>query len=223
MIPIDKLLRSQRKTLSLVIERDGQLLVRAPMRASESFIREFVAEHEQWIRRKQEQARATYAPFKPKEFVDGEGFWYLGDNYKLQISDNTRPVLALNGRFELSRKALSKAPLVFERWYRGQARRVLAERVERYAGLHGFTVQKVKITSARMRWGSCSSKGTLNFAWRLVMAPLPVIDYVVVHELVHLRVKNHSKKFWAQVGILMPEYKTHIQWLKVNGHLLNLE
>ena len=222
MVSIDKLLRSKRKTLSLTIERDGTLLVRAPLRAPESFIREFVAEHETWIRRKQAQVRAAYPPFQPKEYVEGEEFWYLGEAYKLQIGETTRPSLALNGRFQLSRNALPQAGPVFERWYREQARRVLSERVERYAGMHGFTVKQVKITSARTRWGSCSSKGTLNFAWRLVMAPLPVIDYVVVHELVHLRVRNHSKKFWAQVGALMPGYKARIQWLKVNGHLLSL-
>jgi hypothetical protein len=223
VVSIDKLIRSKRRTLSLIVERDGSLLVRAPLRAPEKFIREFVSEHEAWIRRKQAQVLAAYPPFQPREYVEGEEFWYLGKTYQLQIGEATRPALALNGRFQLSRNALPQAGTVFERWYRAQARRVLSERVERYAEMHGFKFQPVKITSARTRWGSCSSRGTLNFSWRLVMAPMAVIDYVVVHELVHLRVKNHSKKFWAQVGTLMPDYKARIEWLKVNGHLLNLD
>jgi predicted metal-dependent hydrolase len=79
------------------------------------------------------------------------------------------------------------------------------------------------ITNAQKRWGSCSHQGNLNFAWRLIMAPLPIIDSVVVHELVHLEVKNHSKAFWNKVEISHPQYKEHKDWLKNMGHLLRLK
>jgi len=79
------------------------------------------------------------------------------------------------------------------------------------------------ITSARTRWGSCSQEGALSFAWRLIMAPLPIIDYVVVHELAHIQVKNHSKRFWNKLNVLMPDYRQRIEWLERNGHLLSLE
>ena len=126
------------------------------------------------------------------------------------------------GSIKLSRDALPKAPLVFKNWYRQQAAKILAERSQWYASRHGFAYQKIRISSALTRWGSCSSKGTLSFTWRLVMAPIPVIDYVVVHELVHLQVKNHSKEFWGRVELIMPDYKQKIKWLKENGHLLRL-
>lgn len=128
----------------------------------------------------------------------------------------------MNGNFQLARIALDKAPIVFERWYREQAHKVISERVQWYAAKHGYSWKQIKITSARRRWGSCSAGGRLSFAWRLVMAPMPVIDYVLVHELVHLQVKNHSKKFWGRVGVIMPDYKQKIEWLEKNGHLLNL-
>ena len=81
---------------------------------------------------------------------------------------------------------------------------------------------KIRISNARTRWGSCGFNANLSFSWRLVMAPLPVIDYVVAHELAHLMHKNHSQRFWAAVRALFPDYEVHKKWLKLNGHLLVL-
>jgi predicted metal-dependent hydrolase len=200
-----------------------RLAVRALLRASNESIQKLVLKKDAWIRRQQAEVKATYPPYVPKEFVDGEGFWYLGEIHQLKLEARSRPALVLNGTFRLARAALPKAPLVFERWYREQARQVFGQRVEWYAAQHGFNYDRVKVTSARQRWGSCSTRGTVSFAWRLVMAPLPVIDYVVVHELVHLHVKNHGRDFWRQVKVIMPDYEHRLEWLELNGHLLNLE
>jgi len=86
----------------------------------------------------------------------------------------------------------------------------------------GLRYNRIKITNALKTWGSCSHQGNLNFTWRLIMAPLNVVDYVVVHELIHLDEKNHSRTFWEKVEILMPGYKEHKEWLKKNGHILKL-
>lgn len=222
MITPDEIIRTKRRTMALIIERDGRLIVRAPLRAKDETIHAFVKHKEKWILKKQEDVKAFYPPFVPKEYVNGEGFWYLGNIYKLQLAEANKPLLYLNGNFQLARKALDKAPIVFERWYREQANKVISDRVQWYAAKYGYSYKQVKITSARTRWGSCSAHGTLSFAWRLVMAPVPVIDYVVVHELVHLQVKNHSKKYWGRVGVVMPDYKQKIEWLEKHGHLLDL-
>jgi len=105
-------------------------------------------------------------------------------------------------------------------WYKERAYEKISERVQWYALKNGFQYNKIKITQAQKRWGSCSSKGNLNFSWRLIMAPLPVVDYVVVHELAHLVEKNHSKAFWSKVKMLMTDYQKQQEWLKRNGHLL---
>jgi len=110
--------------------------------------------------------------------------------------------------------------LAFERWYRKEAARILKKRVEQYASQYGFQYKKVGVTSARTRWGSCSASGALNFSWRLIMAPLDVVDYVIVHELVHTQVHNHSKQFWKRVGTIMPDYEERRKWLRRNGHAL---
>lgn len=222
MIKPDEIIRTKRRTMALIIERNGRLVVRAPLRAKEERINEFVEQKAKWILKKQEQVKTYYPPFVSKEYVNGEGFWYLGNIYKLQVGDVRKPLLYLNGNFQLSRTAIDKAPLVFERWYKDRAQKIISQRVKWYSAKHGYSYNQVKITSARTRWGSCSERGTLSFSWRLVMAPIPVIDYVVVHELVHLHVKNHSKKFWARVGVIMPDYQQRIEWLEKHGHLLNL-
>lgn len=223
-----KIIHTRRKTIALIIERDGSLVVRAPLRVSDKAILRMIEQKKDWIRAKQAQVKARYPAYAPKEYANGEEFWYLGKTYPLEIINARSPTLSLDGSlhregsFKLSSHGLPKAPLVFKNWYRRQAAKILPERSQWWASRHGFTYQKIRISSALTRWGSCSSKGTLSFTWRLVMAPIAVIDYVVVHELVHLQVKNHSKEFWGRVELIMPDYKQKIKWLKENGHLLRL-
>lgn len=102
-------------------------------------------------------------------------------------------------------------------WLRAKARHVLESRVMSMAMQHGLTVQQVNIKELRSRWGSCSIRGVVNFNWRLIMTPPPVLDYLVVHELAHLREMNHSERFWKLVGELCPEYRSHQTWLKNCG------
>ena len=211
LVKPDEIIRTKRKSIALIVERDGRLIVRAPMRVKDERINELIKQKEKWILKKQEQVKAYYPPFVSKEYVNGEGFWFLGQIHKLQIVDEKKPNLFLNGDFRLAKAAVHKAPAVFEKWYRKQAFQVIAGRVQWYATKHGCQYTQIKITSARRRWGSCNSRGILSFAWRLVMAPVPVIDYVVVHELVHLQVRNHSKKFWGRVGVIMPDYEQKIE------------
>lgn len=222
-IEIDRLVRSRRKTVALIVERDGSLTVRAPLKASKREIQSLVQQKAGWIRAKQTLVLEKYPPLPAHRFEPEETFWYLGRTYPLEWADRSRPALTLeDGRFYLAQPAHHRAAEVFKDWYREEARRVVDERVNHYAGLWGLKYGRIRITSARTRWGSCSGRGTLSFPWRLVMAPLEVIDYVVVHELAHLEFKNHSKDFWTRVAAWMPEYRARKDWLKENGHLLAL-
>jgi len=221
-VKIDQIIRTKRKSIALIVEPDGRLVVRAPMRISDADIKRLVKQKERWIREKQKQVKDKSTQSKPKVYMNGEEFLYLGKSYQLKIVADLNPTLVLSRKFYLSRRALSKAEIAFTEWYREQARAVITERVKLYATRHGFKYRKIRITSARTRWGSCSSMGNLNFTWRLVMAPPEVIDYVVVHELAHLRVNNHSKEFWKQVEGIMPDYKQRLKWLKENGRKLTL-
>jgi predicted metal-dependent hydrolase len=216
-IVVDKLVRSRRKTIAIVVERDGRLTVRAPLRMAEARIHEFVESHANWIAKNQAKVRVATPP-PQKQYADGETFLYLGKSYPLHIVPSQRPALKFDGcTFRLTKSTRPKAEQAFIRWYKAQALEVLSGRLQAFAGKYGFTYQKIRISSARTRWGSCSSRGTLSFTYRLVMAPPEVVDYVVIHELVHTQVKNHSKTFWGLVGKILPEYKTHIHWLRKNG------
>ncbi len=223
MIHIDQIIRTRRKTIAIMISREGQVVVRAPMRARDDLIRQVVQERELWIRQQLEHARTAYPRYVPRQFTEGESFPYLGVLYPLSIVSASRPALRFENAFYLARAAQPQARKAFERWYRGEAARIFAMRTAQLAALHGFTYQQVRITAARTRWGSCSSRGTLSFAWRLVMAPPPVLDYVVVHELAHTRIPNHSQKYWSLVQSITPDYKAPRDWLKFNGHLLSLD
>lgn len=220
-VQVDELIRSRRRTIAIQIRADGRVIVRAPLRTAQWRITEFVESKAGWIRRKKAEA-LKQAPLLRKEFNSGERFLFLGQEHPLRMVEKQRPALTLDDGFNLTRAALPKARTVFERWYRAQALRVLTERVKYYAARHNFKPGRVRISSARTRWGSCSSKGTLSFTWRLVMAPPEVIDYVVLHELVHLKVHNHSQTFWKGVAELLPGYKQQVNWLKKNGRLLTL-
>lgn len=220
-IEINKLVRARRRTIALIVERDGSLTVRAPKRAALQDIEQFIHEKAAWILRA--RARLSAIPEPPrKEFTDGEKFLFLGNEYELKLVSPQRPALKFDHEFTLGNTSQPRGGVLFTSWYKNQAFQVISERVQHYAALHGFRPKQVKIGSAKTRWGSCTSTGNLNFTWRLVMAPLEVIDYVVVHELAHLRVHNHSAKFWKLVESIEPQFKTKRKWLRLNGEKLSL-
>ncbi len=218
-IEAHQIIRSKRKTLAIIVKPDGSLVVRAPLRASEESIREFVHRSRPWIEKKQRELR-TIVPVAPREYLPGESFMYLGHTYPLEIVREQVQSLILEENFKLAEIAQGNAQLVFDGWYRLQAREIINERVILYANQYAFEYKKVGITSARKRWGSCSANGSLNFSSRLIMAPLEAVDYVVVHELVHTLFHNHSKRFWDRVERILPDYQERRKWLRTNGHKL---
>jgi predicted metal-dependent hydrolase len=223
VMKIDEIIRSNRKTFALEIKPDGRLIVRAPKRASQKQIQSIVDQKTEWIIKNKAKVSQKYAALKPKRFEPGESFWYLGEQYPLQLTNRQKPLLTLDGAFHLARKAQNQAKAVFIEWYREETRAITQDMIKSYTGRYQFKVGQVRINSARTRWGSCSSKNNLNFTYRLCMAPLSVVEYVVVHELAHLKERNHSKAFWNTVAALKPDYQQDRQWLKQYGHLLTLE
>jgi predicted metal-dependent hydrolase len=215
-----KIIHSKRRTIALIIETDGSLTVRAPLRFSRARIEQLVIEKEAWIRARQEWMRlhATVSHC----YESGELFYYLGKTYPLRYADRQPQSLILSDGFQLKRKLKTRAKQVFTAWYRDQARQIINERALLLGNRHLLFFKEIRITSARTRWGSCSSRGTLNFSWRLVMAPPEVIDYVIIHELAHLKIPNHSSDYWKYVEQLSPNYRTLRKWLKENGARFSL-
>lgn len=210
-----QLIRSKRRTLALVINRDGELEARAPMKMPLDVIEAFIMRKQNWIKTKMEQVRQSKV--KPRLYLAGERFLYLGREYELMFSDDLRLPVELNDKLCLASRHQHRAKKVLLEWFNQEAYNYIIHRVEFYAIVIGCTPKLIKISHAMQRWGSCSIKGRVNFSWRLIMAPPGIIDYVVVHELVHLKQHDHSKAFWQKVEAILPDYKERRKWLKTNG------
>jgi len=216
-IGIDKIIRSSRKSLSIAVTNDGEVVVRTPRFLSEETIYGMVKSKSAWIKRKKAEAESRKVP--PHKFLQGEQFLFLGRSYPLLLVDRVGISVDLADNLVISCvKKDIKALLIH--WYRSRAEEEIGKRCLFYSEIIRLKPGAVKISGAMKRWGSCSSRGSLNFAWRLVMAPVEVIDYVVVHELVHLEEMNHSWRFWKKVASVMPDYERRRRWLSENGNRL---
>ncbi len=216
-----KLIRSKRRTIALMIGSDATLVVRAPAHIPLDTIEQFIGKNTGWIQRA--FARLQRRPrFKQKEFVSGEEFLFLGRPYSLEVQNDVQEPLDLRDGFILDEKQRSRGRELFVAWYKKEAEKIVAARVAWWARRFGLAYASVNITRANRRWGSCAPNDRLNFSWRLVMAPVAVIDYVVVHELAHIIHKDHSRRFWNKVKMMYPDYKNAQSWLRENEGILNL-
>lgn len=220
-IHIDQIIRTKRKTVSLVVDADGRLTVRAPMKTPQAFIDDFVLRKSGWIEEKQQMMAERKARHSPIGFVAGEHLPFLGETYRLAVSPQSGYIAVRDGELHVP-AGLADYRQAIVAWYYAQARVIFTERAHLYAEQYCFSFQALKISDAQGRWGSCSRKGNINLSWRLVMCPLPVIDYVVVHELAHLKHLNHSPAFWGVVKGILPDYKQHRKWLRDNSEIINL-
>ncbi len=217
-----KILRTNRRTFGLEISQSGELIVRAPKHASDRAIARLLESNQPWIKKKLTLVRERNAQLKPKIYKNGDTFLFLGKEYELFVTDRKGAPLVFEKGFNMAHKHFPRAEYHFIKWYKDQARLHFKDRVEHFAQKHDFTYEKIKLSSAQKRWGSCSHKNNLNFCWRLIMAPEEIIDYVVVHELSHTIHKDHSPRFWNHVESILPQFRTHKKWLQDQGHTMTL-
>lgn len=213
-----KLLRSKRKTLALIIDSDGQLVVRAPIKLREELIRDFILKKAHWIDEKQSQVRLSKSILPPFVLQNGKTLLYLGKTHGIIRGDSEE--IIIQGTSLLVPEKMRQEGFVA--WLKWQAETLISQRAEYYAGLMGVEFSSLRISEARRRWGSCGAKNSLNFAWRLVMCPPTVIDYVIVHELSHITYKDHSRRFWERVESFKPDYKESQSWLKLNCGIMDI-
>jgi len=215
-----KLRRSaRRKTIGISVERDGSLVVAAPEALPVEVVRRAVACRSFWIYTKLAQKEKLSIPASSKEYVTGEGFWYLGRRYRLRLVDNdVGPVLQKSGAyFVMRRDCAARGFELFREWYREHLRPLADAIVAKYAPRIGARPASVAVRELRNRWGSCSRTGVLYFNWRAAQLPPRIVEYLVVHELVHLREPLHTKAFWRAVERVMPDYLERKQWLAEQG------
>lgn len=260
--------KTRRKTIGIIVDRNGEVKVHVPFRVTEKQINEVVQKKADWIIKKVNEVKERNSNIIYRQYVSGEKFLYLGKEYILEIvekdtddmddiddiddiddmdnidnfdslddsddsdasdylseaevlvKDDTITVYISKGLFEENRRQAIKEVLI--KWYRHRFVELVKERIDKYSLKLKVIPCKVVIKNQKTRWGSCSNKGNINLNWRLIMAPLHIIDYVVVHEMCHLKVMNHSKDFWNLVESILPNYRECREWFKVNGYRLEI-
>lgn len=208
---------ARRKTVGITIERDGALVAAAPTDAPSDVVERLVRERQLWIHRKL-AAQRQHPPPPPREYVAGETCYYLGRGYRLRLVVLRGPALRLlGGHFLLRRDERPRAAEHFSAWYVTHGTPWLTERVARLAARFGVPPAGVTMRNLGHRWGSCSASGRLQFHWRVILLPPPIIDYVAAHELVHLRERRHSAEYWRRLERAMPDHHRRREWLLEHG------
>lgn len=211
-------LSARRSTVQITVDRDGKLLLSAPERCSEDAMVRFVNEKRFWIYTKLAEKDALRSSAPAKQYVDGEGFAYLGRSYRLLLVDGQDvPVKLERGRFKLDRSLAAEGRQHLIRWYNEHALSWLSNRVEAYQARVGVSPAGVHVRELGFRWGSCGAAGRVNFHWRTILLPPRAIDYVIVHELVHLIEPHHGPEFWRRVDRALPDFEARKRWLAEKG------
>ena len=213
---------NKRKKLAITVERDRRVVVQAPADVSDESIERVVREKRQWIYEKTGHRQKYEAlPHPPgKELVTGESALYLGRDYRIELVAGDGKEVRLNRHFLVPSSRAGQRKGAMRDWYVARARKLLLPRVARHARQLGVNFRQAKIVDSRYRWGSCTVKDNVNLNWRLIKAPMFVIDYVIVHELAHLIEANHTPRFWNIVRTQVPTTEKAKSWLREHGQLL---
>ena len=217
---------SKRKSAAIKIQK-GKVFVIVPACLPMAAIESLVAKKNRWIREKLAIQNEIIA-IKPKEFVSGESFSFLGRNHSLKIESGLYPVIKLHQdelvvsvRDKTADNALAIKQLLIK-WYKQQAESELRDKTEKFSRIIGVNPTSVTIKSFKSRWGSCSITGGIQYNWKIIIAPDWIVNYVVIHELCHMLHHNHSPAFWKSVERYCQDYKDCSKWLKINGGRLEI-
>lgn len=220
-----EIIYSKRKTLSLKIKENGDLEIRAPLGTSKKYIDNFFISKKEWIKKhrteiiKKNRLKNQFKlNFQDYILVRGEKNIISPTEGNIASYDEEKRIFYIP---EIANSDEIKASII--NLYKIIAKKYIKERISYFSKQMNVKPTAVRITSAKTRWGSCSGKNSVNFSWKLIMADDETIDYVIVHELAHIKQHNHSKKFWSIVESIIPDYKTKKEKLKILGEKLSKE
>ena len=213
-----RVIRSRRRTYSIEMDESG-ITIRVPLWMDRNHVEEILQKHAGWI---EKHAKVIYRRRKERASfgLEGGNLMYLGRAYPIVRSSSLRSITFDGEKFLLPHGNSDRMRKLLVRWFKEQARRIILPRVRHFSRITGLDYRGVRITSAMKRWGSCTAKKNLNFSYRLVMAPLHVIDYVVVHELIHTKIPGHGRDFYERVQEILPDFREREKWLRENAHLM---
>lgn len=219
----------KRKTVELKIDPTGVVRIKAPKGTDESVVLKILIKKGDWILKKIDEMFTKSKRIEKRSYEDGEEILFLGKLLKLTIYRrdltktnisivNNELIISVPNKFEIE-----EISALVEKYYRKELKKIIDKRIGFYQNNFKIKPKNITIKSQKTRWGSCSSERNINFNWKLIMAPIEIIDYLIVHEMSHLVHMNHSKSFWSLVGKIMPDYKKRQNWLNENGFLLTLD
>lgn len=207
--------RSLRRSIALQIERDGTVLVKAPRFITQRQIEDFITQHQDWIDKKLATITKARSARQDNEYL------YLGQKI-IFTPGNYTSIKIVGGKLLFPQSLLFRKEKELTNWYIHQAQEIITQQVKRYALEMKTDFKEITFSDTKSQWGRCTRDNRLQFSWRLVMAPLITLNYVVIHELAHTMEKNHSQLFWMKVRNINPSYRQQIKWLKDHGASLTI-
>lgn len=226
-IPYDITYSHHRKSISIIVHRTKRVEIKAPSGTPASYIHGLVGKKVTWIVKRLKALDSMAGLHVDRKYHEGEEFFFLGTPYILSVTGDplTGGIRCEEGHLVVSRSGpdlrTDCSDYIRKRvldWYRDQADRIIGDKIQEYALVLGVEPPPFKLKNARCRWGSCNHKNHLNFNIRLIMAPISLVEYVVMHELCHIMHKNHSREFWESLREVMPDFGERRELLKREGH-----
>src|SRR2546427_1615686 len=199
--------KSERKTLSIYVEKNGRVLVKAPRDVPQKTLEKIIKLKQYWIYKSIAELQELNRTGVSREIANGEGFLFMGKSYRLRIEEGlNRPLRLSQGYFMLDLRQVENARRHFIEFYRQRGKEYIVDRVNRIKERLGVNPKVIRVMDLRNRWASRTEKG-LNFHWKVMLAPMTVIDYIIVHELAHYVKPGHGADFWKLVESVMPNYE----------------
>jgi predicted metal-dependent hydrolase len=222
IIPYNIIKTGRIKTSEVIVDANT-ITVRAPLKKDRLLIQKLVLNKASWILKKQKEYRETIPELTRPSFKQNGNLLYLGYNYPLKINrGQTKDSIDLvNEKFVVNTKSLmikaNYTKKLYEKWLREKSQDIFYNKIQNYSKKLGVEIKQLIIKNLRNRWGSLTKNGAINLNFNLLKAPDDVIDYIVLHELCHLKIKEHSHHYWTLLYKFMPSYHEKIEWLRVNG------
>lgn len=216
---------ARRRRVDLIIERDGQVVAAVPQQLPDADLARILRDKQTWIYATLDRKRRTAPAPPPKDYVSGEGFYYLGRKYRLNVLADAPAADALhfhNGEFRLPKAQTPQGRACFIHWYTEQAQTWIAARIDRLKARVAAVPQILTIGDLGYRWGCCTEQGAVSFHWRVLLLPPERIDPLILHELVHLHEHHHGPAFYARLRRVAPDYAEQQEWLRRYGDLYSL-
>lgn len=203
---------SKRKNVQIQILSSNEFIIKVPENFTEKGIIEVINKN----RDKLNRLMSKIPKHQFRKYLNGDDFFYLGKKYRLIVDNKYPKYIKFDNGFYIRNLQANIIKEEILNWYHYKANEFIIPRIIEISNRFGFKYNKIGLTDAIRKWGSCTGKNNIKLSWRLIMAPIEVIDYVIIHELVHTIYKNHSKRFWQNVEMYLPNWKESRKWLKDN-------